>query len=244
MTVRLAIFHRSFPSTLQSGSVFVRLTLLLLFVTLSACTSTRALEAQQERQQQAIDSLRAVNVRLAERNTTVEDSLQLIKDVDSGQYFRDRRVLVDSITALRFALIEWQEGGKTVDRLSADALFRPASAQLTEGGMTRLDSVAARIARSFDGRILRVEGHSDDVPIGPSLADRYPSNWELSAARAAAVARYLLRREVVDPAQIRVVGYGSSQPVATNGTAAGRSENRRVVITALPAEGNSLVELY
>ena len=71
-----------------------------------------------------------------------------------------------------------------------------------------------------------VEGFTDDRPI---QSDQYPSNWELSASRAAAVVR-LLDAEGVDPQRMAAVGYGQFQPVARNDTAEGRRRNRRVVL--------------
>lgn len=73
---------------------------------------------------------------------------------------------------------------------------------------------------------VRVEGFTDDMPIRTSA---FPSNWELSAARAAAVVRVLIM-EGVDPERLAAVGYGQYQPLARNDTAEGRSRNRRVVL--------------
>lgn len=78
--------------------------------------------------------------------------------------------------------------------------------------------------------MIRIEGHSDPIPLGPSLRDRYPSNWELSAARASAVARALIDEYELSPGRVEVVAYGDAQPIATNDTAEGRKQNRRVRI--------------
>ncbi|WP_202843551.1 flagellar motor protein MotD [Luteimonas saliphila] len=78
---------------------------------------------------------------------------------------------------------------------------------------------------------VRVEGYTDDLPIHTAA---FPSNWELSAARAASVV-HVLAGEGVDPGRLAVVGYGEHQPVADNATAEGRNANRRVLLVILAA---------
>ena len=81
--------------------------------------------------------------------------------------------------------------------------------------------------------VLRIEGHTDDRPIA-TLA--FPSNWELSAARAASVV-HLFMQHGVNPARMTVVGLGEHHPVADNATVEGRNRNRRVVIVVLGQSG-------
>src|SRR5690606_6115900 len=78
---------------------------------------------------------------------------------------------------------------------------------------------------------VRVEGYTDDVPIQTAV---FPSNWELSTARAASVV-HLLAEEGVNPGRLAVVGYGEHQPVADNATVEGRNANRRVLLVILAA---------
>ncbi|PAV27351.1 chemotaxis protein MotB [Tamilnaduibacter salinus] len=96
--------------------------------------------------------------------------------------------------------------------------------------------VAEKIAGIVDGynNAVRVEGFTDNRPIQTAS---YPTNWELSAARAAAIVR-LLAQNGVDPQRMAAVGYGAHQPVARNDTPEGRSRNRRVVI--LISRGSSV----
>src|SRR5581483_8218047 len=77
--------------------------------------------------------------------------------------------------------------------------------------------------------LIRVEGHTDSVPIATA---RYPSNWELSSARASAVLAQLTRRGIA-PARLSVAGYASEQPIADNSTPEGRALNRRVDLVIL-----------
>ena len=93
----------------------------------------------------------------------------------------------------------------------------------------------ARIMSSHDNAML-VEGHTDNVPIRSSA---YPSNWELSAARAASVVRYLAL-EGISSDRMGAMGYGEFQPIARNDTEGGRRKNRRVIL--LISKGNDIRE--
>jgi chemotaxis protein MotB len=105
---------------------------------------------------------------------------------------------------------------------SAKAVPRPASIRIVR-----------EIAESIRGTPyeVRVEGHTDNISIRNSNFD---SNWELSAARATSMARLLLRLNVVPPGQLSAAGYAEYHPVATNSTAEGRAENRRVDLVIMP----------
>jgi chemotaxis protein MotB len=81
---------------------------------------------------------------------------------------------------------------------------------------------------------LRIVGHTDSVPIGEELRWKYPSNWELSAHRAAAVVRFLQNQCRVDPEHMEAVGRSCYHPVSSNKTPRGRARNRRVEIVIAP----------
>lgn len=209
----------------------------VLVAVLAGCGSS-ARVAQQEaiaRQQAALDSLRTLTTALRAENRTLADSLGFYDDIDSGQYYRDRRALMDRIERLNYELAVAGDGGLTLAVLPTDALFEPASATLHDAGRARLAELAAELEDAYPGRAYRIEGHSDSVPVGASLKDRYPSNWELSAARAAAVVRYLVEAHAIGEDRFEVVSYGASRPTATNATAAGRAANRRIRVAVLPA---------
>lgn len=117
---------------------------------------------------------------------------------------------------------------RTRDRLEieirTDILYSSGAAQLSTSASRVLVSLASILARFPNP--LRVEGFTDNRPIRTSL---YPSNWELSAARAASVAR-LFAEQGVDRARLGIVGWSDVRPVADNATAGGRQRNRRVLI--------------
>ena len=73
-----------------------------------------------------------------------------------------------------------------------------------------------------------MEGHTDNVPI--AFSDRFQSNWDLSAARSAAVADYLLGNTEIQQGRLTVTGYADTKPLESNETAAGRAKNRRIEI--------------
>ena len=95
-----------------------------------------------------------------------------------------------------------------------------------------VSKVAARL-KTASYRI-QVQGHTDPIPIRSNLRDRYPTNWELAAARASQVVR-LLAEQGVEPDRLRAVSFGEYRPVASNKTAGGRAKNRRIEIRLEPA---------
>jgi chemotaxis protein MotB len=103
-------------------------------------------------------------------------------------------------------------------------LFSSGSAEVSDTARSIFTRVAAIIAK-VDNPV-QIEGFTDNVPIQTS---RYPSNWELSGARAAAIVKWLVDAGV-GPARLAAVGYGKYQPVASNNTPQGRAQNRRVAI--------------
>jgi chemotaxis protein MotB len=107
-------------------------------------------------------------------------------------------------------------------------LFPEGGWELSRAGEETLDKIIPTL-RTLQNRRIEVAGYTDNVPIGPELKSRFPSNWELSTARASDVVRYLVSKGV-DPKILSATGFGDSQPVASNDTAQGRAKNRRVEI--------------
>jgi len=107
-------------------------------------------------------------------------------------------------------------------------LFGSAQTRFNQAALPVLGEVAAALAK-IQGQIL-VEGHTDNRPL---VSARYPSNWELSTARAAQVVKYLIQTNQVAPQRLAAVGYGDSKPIVSNDTPAGQATNRRVEIVLL-----------
>ncbi len=122
------------------------------------------------------------------------------------------------------------------DRLSVQIvskiLFSSGSDQVTGEGKGVLKKVSLSLKNLTKNRI-RVEGHTDNVPIGPVLARKFPSNWELSTARATQVVRYL-SQEKVNPKNLLAVGMAEYTPIASNDSPEGRQKNRRIEIVLTP----------
>ncbi len=110
-------------------------------------------------------------------------------------------------------------------------LFDSGSASLKSEGLPVLEIIGTKIQTYVeDGYRVRAEGHTDNVPISTVI---FPSNWELSAARAIAVATYFIDVLNFDPHGISAEGYGEYYPIADNDTAEGRAANRRVEVKVL-----------
>ena len=126
--------------------------------------------------------------------------------------------------------------GITVE-INASVLFSPAQAQLADSSRETLRAVAL-VVREHEHE-MHVEGHTDNLPISTS---QYPSNWELSTARASSVIRLFIDNGV-DARRLTALGYGENRPVALNTTLDGRARNRRVTIMIMSLEPEQVTEL-
>lgn len=112
-----------------------------------------------------------------------------------------------------------------VDRI----LFEFGKATITPEGEKILKKVG-EILKNVQGKQIRVVGHTDNIPIMPEYRYKFPSNWELSAARAAAVIHHFQKKMGLDPRNLEAVGRSFYEPIASNKTREGRAQNRRVEI--------------
>ena len=123
--------------------------------------------------------------------------------------------------------LEESERGVTVHILD-DILFSPGHAELTESSKLVLNRLAGVIKKLPND--VRVEGHTDNIPINTL---RYPSNWHLSVDRALNTAYYLIKDQELDPDRVSIVGYAEYRPISSNDTPANRIKNRRVDLVIL-----------
>ena len=121
--------------------------------------------------------------------------------------------------------------------INASVLFSPGYAELAENSTQTLSAVAA-VVQGHEHEI-HVEGHTDNVPI---RTIHYPSNWELSTARASSVVRLFIKNGV-DPRRLTALGYGENRQVASNETPEGRARNRRVTIMIMSNEPGEVTEI-
>ncbi len=184
--------------------------------------------------------LRAARDRLLELQALVDELSKSKKKLEaakaelekkSGEYEQLATSLRSEIDAGRIELMELR--GRTTVKMKDKILFASGSATIGAEGKDALRKVAEAL-RGLQGKVIRVEGHTDNVPTGSS--GPFPSNWELSAARALAVVHYL-QDGGVDPTRISGAGHAQFQPIATNDTPDGRSLNRRIEIVLVPLEG-------
>ncbi|MGE0200533.1 MAG: flagellar motor protein MotB [Candidatus Melainabacteria bacterium] len=131
---------------------------------------------------------------------------------------------------VRQAIAVRQDSRGVILSLKDSLLFEPGQAELDSGARRRLDELVAVLKTMPNA--LRIEGHTDNTPIATA---QYPSNWELSTARATSILRYLVVGHHVPPARLSATGYGEYQPVTENSSIEGKRKNRRVDIVILYA---------
>lgn len=137
----------------------------------------------------------------------------------------ERTLAANQALGARARIIKTERG--LIVSLAEAGFFPSGEATMREDALPLVDALADSLADS--NLLLRVEGHTDTTPISTS---RYPSNWELSAARASAVLGRLVKRGIA-PSRLSVAGYAGERPVADNSTSEGRALNRRVDLVIL-----------
>ena len=179
------------------------------------------------------DQLKAALTNAQARINDLQQALQQEKQVATQtqqSLEQEMRAALES----KDVTISQLQGKLTVNILDR-VLFDSGEAQLRTEGQSVLQKVADVLAQHGQLKI-HVIGHTDNVPIRASAWSRYPSNWELSTARATAAVRFLTEKAGVEPRRVGVVGYGEYRPMADNSTPEGRAKNRRIAITVLSEE--------
>jgi chemotaxis protein MotB len=217
----------------------------VLAVALVGCTG--ALKKENLDLKARVDSLAGVNAKLGEDIQGYEKSLQA-KDAELQAKLaelQEKEVVVqqqnDAFAQMQAAMkaeveakqvtIQELEGKLTVSMVEA-ILFDSGKAVVKKDGVEALKKVAEVLKTTTDQEII-VAGYTDNVPISGKLASVYPTNWELSAARAIAVVK-ILEEAGVDQKLLGAMGYGEYRPVADNATPEGRAQNRRMEIVLMP----------
>ena len=212
-------------------------------------------------QQKMEEELKESNAKIGTMGST---NAQLLKDLDSSKGELQKRVAelvkekqdiekeksteVEKLKNTYDNLVkdmksEIQQGSIRItqlqDKLTVSLVdkivFNSGEAEINEQGKQVLKRVA-NILKKVKGKQIRIEGHTDNIPIGGALKEKFPSNWELSTARATTVARYLQETGEIDPIYLYAAGYGPYRPIADNSASEGRSKNRRIEIALVPME--------
>jgi chemotaxis protein MotB len=175
------------------------------------------LEAENKKLKENIVQLQTKSREVEQTSNTYKDLLEEMKgEIAQGQI---------TITELK---------GKLTMDVVDKILFASGEAAVKKEGLEVLKRVVD-ILKNMQDKNIRVEGHTDNVKITSKLAKVYPSNWELSAARAINVTKYL-QQQGIDPAILSATAFGEYQPLADNSTPEGRAKNRRIAIILLPKE--------
>ena len=187
-----------------------------------------------------IAELRKQNKILKEENETIRAKVQALEVEKTEEILGVKTMYEDLVHDMES---EIKKGKVTITQLKGklkvnvvdEILFDSGKATIKPQGYKVLERVG-KVLLNAKNQAIRIEGHTDNVPIGADLANRYPTNWELSVARATAVARYLQEKIGVDPRLISATGYGQYKPIASNETEQGRTRNRRIEIVLVPEE--------
>ena len=177
-----------------------------------------ALEGDKTRlTQELTDANKAREEKVREVSSTYDQLVAKMKgEIDKGQV---------TISELK--------GKLTVNMVEA-ILFDSGKAEVKQEGLVVLGKVI-EIIKTVNDKAIRIEGHTDNKPIVGPLTQRYQTNWELSAARAINVARYL-QKQGIEPAKLSAAAFGEFKSVADNATLEGRAKNRRIEIVLVPKE--------
>ncbi len=198
------------------------------------------LKAKSDTLSEQIADLRKQNKILKQENETLRAKAQALEVEKTEEILGVKTMYEDLVQDMES---EIKKGEITITQLKGklkvnmvdEILFDSGKATIKPQGVKVLDRLG-KVLLNVKDQAIRIEGHTDNVPIGADLAKRYPTNWELSVARATAVARYLQEKIGVDPRLISATGYGQYKPIASNETEQGRTRNRRIEIVLVPKE--------
>jgi chemotaxis protein MotB len=181
---------------------------------------------------QLSEKLKILRLDLKKKTSVIELQGKVIQMLDDTQKTIETS-LKDQIAAQEVEVIKGENGLKVI--LVDKILFDSGSADVNLRGKELLRVLAKSMNENQNQNIV-IEGHTDNVALTAYLMKRFPSNWELSTARASAVARFFEETGEIDPRRITASGYSYHRPVAANDTAEGRRQNRRIEIVLEPLE--------
>ena len=192
----------------------------------TCCGQLKKLRQENQQLNETISSLQQENAELSSKTSRYEDELNRLENA--------RRDLEEKLKGTG-ATVRIKNGTVSV-LLPGAVLFDSGQTTLRPQSKATLKKIAGILKTSAAGEIVRIEGHTDNDPV-VRQKDRYKSNWELSAARAAAVLHYMVEDCGVSPARVYVAGFGQYQPIANNKSKTGKAKNRRVEFVIVPRGG-------
>ncbi len=174
-------------------------------------------------------------IKMESGTQVVPQSAEMVaSDSPLARIYTDLTVLSERLNCQNDISVAYTAKG-LVMRLSDHALFNAGAADISPQAIPLLQKIGAIVAET--AYEVRVEGHTDDIPI---RTNRYPSNWELSTARAVNVLRYMIEAYRVPSERLSAAGFGEYQPVAANDSLMNRAKNRRVEIVFLNPENSTV----
>ena len=176
--------------------------------------------------QNLVQTSRDLNLKLQKEKAVVKEKTKVISTLEETKN-KIEEGLKEQIANQQVKIEDIE--GKLKLTFIDKILFNSGSTKINKKGKEILLSFTESIREDRDHNIL-AEGHTDNVSVGSALKSKFPSNWELSTARASAVVRYLQEDGGIEPERLSAIGYSYFKPVASNDDEEGRSQNRRIEI--------------
>jgi chemotaxis protein MotB len=192
----------------------------------------RNLESERSNLEKQRESLSSEKDSLAQQVAALEAQRKQLQASEKQSEARYDKLLADLNDEVKKGQLQVRQlkGMLTVD-VAEQLFFDSGRATLKDTGKQVLQKVAESL-KSYDDKAIRIVGHTDNVPISGGLQKVFPSNWELSAARATTVVRFL-QDAGIPPERLVATGRAEYSPVAPNDSAEGRQKNRRIEITVI-----------
>lgn len=197
-----------------------------------------ALEDAKQQNQELLFQIEQLKQENSQLSKQLDEKVKQLSEEKTKEIERLKSTYDDLISGLQEQI---KKGEITITRLADQLkvnivdriLFPSGEAEITSEGVEVLTRVGDILKQTRNKRI-KVDGHTDNVPIHPKLQKKYPTNWELSVARATNVVRFLQDKIGIDPKNLEAAGFAEFKPLATNRTKKGRAQNRRIEILLLP----------
>jgi len=189
-----------------------------------------------------LEGLKNENRTLTELITKLKEEIEKKEDNATGKTYK-RNVIEELSKISTEENFEIRRAEKGVEiNLPGLRLFNPGEENLSNEGLLILSKLGKILRNASTGEI-KVEGHTDDTKIGGELAKKFPTNWELSAARATNVVRYLQENTGIPAERLSVIAYGQYHPIFPNDTDEHRRKNRRIVIVLEPPKDEVIPDI-
>ena len=192
----------------------------------TGCSELKKLRQENQQLNEQLSGLQQENAELSSKASRYESELNRLENT--------RRELAAKLKGTG-ATVRIKNGAVSV-LMPGAVLFDPGQTTLRPQSKGVLKKIAGVLKSTTSGEIVRIEGHTDSDPINKQK-DKYKSNWELSAARSAAVLHYMVEECGISPTRVYIAGFGQYQPLSDNKSKTGKAKNRRVEFVIVPRGG-------